>query len=138
MFRTKLVLRFVLVLFALFILLQPFFTTFTAPDPYTQLIGIGLAALVVVPVAFVFVRRSYSVEHLYKFLLAMYAVLFSVFGLFIGQLFVIEGVSGLVVPYPNSILIGGIIQTMLLLVVYALAFHLVYRGGYGRLKARFA
>ena len=85
MSRTKLFLRFVLALVAFVILSNPLAGMFTPPDPPTQLIALGVAALISLPIAVVFIRRSCSVKRLYKYLLAVCFVLFAVFGLFLDR-----------------------------------------------------
>ena len=132
MSRIKLFFRFVLALVAFVVLLIPFSALFTLPDPFTQLIFLGAATLVAIPVVVVFVRRSYSLERLYGYLLAV-NVLIAPVGLVIGGIgIVVRILVGRVAPLD---LLGGI---AIVAIAYALAFHLVYRGGYTRLKARFA
>lgn len=123
-------------MFAFVVLLFQFSVPFTPPDPFTQLIVMGIAALVSIPVAVVFVRQSYSLERLYGYLLAMQVLVYVVFVPVFGLLYCIGEVTGVMIQQSG---VGWTVaQTLLLLVVYALAFHLVYRGGYTRLKARFA
>lgn len=136
MSRINLVLRFTLVFVAFFVILSPFATVFTPPDPFTQIIALGIVAVIAVPVTLAFVRRSCSVERLYGFLLATYVLTFVVLTLFLGAVFAIETVSNATV---RQFGFGwAIAQSIPLIIVYALAFHLVYRGGYTRLKRRFA
>ena len=132
----KFALRFVLALFAFVVLLTQFAVLFTPPDPFTQLIAMGVATLVSTPIAVIFVRRSYSLERLYGFLLALYVsslvVMFPVFG----ALFALDATTGVTILHSGF---GwAVVQALLLFVVYALAFHLVYRGGYARLNTRLA
>jgi hypothetical protein len=132
MSRIKFFFRFVLALVAFVVLFIPFSALFTPPDPFTQLIFLGAATLVAIPVVVVFVRRSYSLERLYGYLLAVNVLIVPV-GLVIGGIgIVVRILVGRVAP-PD--LLGGI---AIVAIAYALAFHLVYRGGYDRLKARFA
>lgn len=71
MSRLTAVVRFVLALVAFLWLSAPFAGLLTPPDPFTQLIGLGIGAIVAVPVAVAFVRQSYSLERLYGYLLAV-------------------------------------------------------------------
>ncbi|WP_435075900.1 hypothetical protein [Halococcus sp. AFM35] len=98
MSRIKLFFRFVLALVAFVVLLIPFSALFTPPDPFTQLIFLGAATLVAIPVVVVFVRRSYSLERLYGYLLAVNVLIVPV-GLVIGGIgIVVRILVGRVAP----------------------------------------
>lgn len=128
----KLFFRFVLALVAFVVLSFPFAVIFTPLDPFTQLIFAGTVALVAVPVVVVFIQRSYSLERLYGFLLAVNVLVIPV-GFVIGGIGIdVRALVGQIAPLD---LLGGV---AIIAIAYALAFHLVYRGGYARLKARFA
>ncbi|WP_049898721.1 hypothetical protein [Halococcus agarilyticus] len=132
MSRAKLALRFVVALVAFTALVQPLLALFTPPDAYLTLVAAGIAGLVAVPTAIVFVRQSRSLERLGKYFLAV-NVLVVLTALVAGGLRVVAR------PLVGH---GWTAQTLFNLTAivpaYALAFHLVYRGGYNRLKARFA
>ena len=128
----KLLLRFVLALVAFVWLLLPFPALLTPPDPFTQLVFLGVATLVAIPVVVVFVQRSYSLERLCGFLLAVNVLVVPV-GLVIGGIDI--AVRALV---GREELFGTLAGVVIVAVAYALAFQFVYRGGYARLKARFA
>lgn len=127
--RTKLVLRFVVAFIAFTALILPFLPLLP-PNAYLQLVAIGTAGLISIPISVVFVRRSYSLKRLGKFPLAM-NVLVVLTALAAGGLRII--VRPLVGPrWP----VGTIFSVTAVVLAYVLAFHFVYRGGYGRLKAR--
>ncbi|WP_237561124.1 hypothetical protein [Halococcus sediminicola] len=128
----KLLLRFVLALVAFVVLLSPFSAIFTPPDPFSQLIFLGAVTPVTIPVAIVFVRRSYSLKCLYGYLLAVNVLVVPV-GLVIGGIGIIgRAFVGRIAS------LGTLAGVVIVGVAYALAFHLVYRGGYARLKSGFA
>lgn len=128
----KLLLRFVLALVAFVVLLSPLSAILTPPDPFSQLIFLGTVTPVTIPVAVVFVRRAYSLGRLYGYLLAVNVLVVPV-GLVIGSIGIVGRVFvGRIAP------LGTLAGVAIVGVAYALAFHLVYRGGYARLKARFA
>lgn len=136
MSRLTAVVRFVLALVAFLWLSAPFAGLLTPPDPFTQLIGLGIGAIVAVPVAVAFVRQSYSLERLYGYLLVVNVLVMLVAIVGAGGLFLLRTV--LSVPSSSSAFVQTFEMTLFVLVAYFLAFHLVYRGGYSRLKARFA
>lgn len=140
--------RFVLALAALALLWFPFALFLGSPGPLTIIpVLSGLAVLVAVPLTVVFVWRSWSVEHLYAYLLAVITltIVFGFFGLVLHSLYISftspdsaaaagPGFAATTGPHPlELVLLFGSI-----LAVYVLAFHPVYRGGYARLKARLA
>lgn len=129
MSRTKLVLRFVVAFIAFTVLILPFLP-FLPPNAYLQLVAIGIAGLISIPISVVFVRRSYSLKRLGKFFLAM-NVLVVLTALAAGGLRII--VRPLVGPrWP----VRTIFSVTAVVLAYALAYHLVYRDGYDWLKAR--
>ncbi|EMA38649.1 hypothetical protein [Halococcus hamelinensis] len=128
--------RFVLALVAFLWLSAPFAGLLTPPDPFTQIIALGVGAVGAVPAAVVFVRRSHSLERLYGYLLAANVLVIPVAFIGAGVLFLLR------TALPVSVSSSGLVQTiegaLLVSAAYLLAFHLVYRGGYARLKTRFA
>ena len=134
--RIKLALGFVLALVAFIVLLFPFVSVSTPPDPFTQLLTLGVVTVVTIPIAVVFVRRSQSLERLYGFVLATYALAFIVIFPVFGVLFAIDAMPAVTIQ--QSGFGWAVAQSISLFFVYVLAFHLVYRGGYTRLKTRLA
>ena len=129
MSRTKLFLPFVVAFIAFTALVLPFLP-FLPPNAYLQLVATGIAGLISIPISVVFVRRSYSLKRLGEFVLAM-NVLVVPTALAAGGLRII--VRPLVGPrWP----VRTIFSITAVVLAYVLAFHLVYRGGYGRLKTR--
>ena len=132
MSRSKAVLRFVLALIVFVALSFPPSAMFTPPDPFTQLIVLGvLAGLVAMPLSVVFVQRSHSFRRLVSYLFAV-NVLSVVIGLSVVVTSTLLGFS------LDSGDLGIVAQAAFLVVVYVLAFQFVYRGGYSRLRTRFA
>jgi hypothetical protein len=128
--------RFILALVAFLWLSAPLAGLLTPPDPFTQIIGIGLGAVVTVPIAVWFTRRSHSLERLYGYLLAANVLVIPVAFIGAGVLFLLR--TALPVSVSSSSLVQTLEGTLLISAAYLLAFHLVYRGGYARLKTRFA
>ena len=128
--------RFVLALVAFLWLLSPFAAFLTPPDPFTQILGLGVGAVGAVPAAVVFVRRSHSLKRLYGYLLAVNLTVLPLGFGFIGAVWLTERISGTTLQGFGPV--WALVQTTFLLVAYLLTFHLVYRGGYARLKTRFA
>lgn len=128
--------RFVLALVAFLWLSAPLAGLLTPPDPFTQIIGIGLGAVVTVPIAVWFTRRSHSLERLYGYLLAANVLTVLVMLVGAGLLFLLR--TAFSIPVSSSSLVQTIEGALLVSAAYLLAFHLVYRGGYARLKTRFA
>lgn len=128
----KLVFRFILAFVAFTWLFQAFPVALSPPDPYTQFIAVGIAAVVAIPSAAVFVRRSYSLRRLGVYLLAVNLLVIPIALVVVGFEVVVRSLVGQI-PIFETLTTGIIV-----LVAYALTFHLVYRGGYARLKARFA
>lgn len=135
MSRFTALVRYVLAFLGLFAVIQPLPVLFTPPDPYSQLIASGVALTIAAIATVVFVRRSLSVQRLFQFILCVYVVGFVVL-VATSFLFIGSGVSDSALMSYG--LLSLLYQTFLLLVSYAIAFHLVYRGGYAQLKARFA
>ena len=112
------------------VLILPFLTLLAPPDAYLQPVATGIAGLISIPISVVFVRRSYSLERLGKFFLAM-NVLAVLTALAAGGFRII--VRPLVGPrWP----IRTIFSVTAVVLAYVLAFHLFYRDGYDRLEAR--
>ncbi|RJT06139.1 hypothetical protein [Halococcus sp. IIIV-5B] len=135
MSRLSALARYVLAFLGLFAVIQPVPVLFIPPDPFSQLIASGVTLVLAVPATVVFVRRSLSVQRLFLYILCMFVAAFVVLAL---TSFVLTGIGASYAALADYGLRGILFQTFLLLVSYAIAFHLVYRGGYARLKARFA
>ena len=128
----KLALRFVLAFAAFTVLLQALPTVLGPPDVYTQFIALGIAALVATPMATIFVWQSHSLERLGAYFLAVNVLVIPI-GLVVGSIgIVVRTLTGRVAIFES---LTGVV---IIVTAYALAFHLVYRGGYARLKTRFA
>lgn len=130
--RTKLALRFAVTFVAFTVLIQPFLTLLTPPDAHLQLIAAGIAGLVSIPVSVVFVHRSCSLERLGKYFLAVSVLV----------VFTTLAVGSLRAAVRSFVGYGWTVQTLFdltaIVAAYTLAFRLVYRGGYDRLKTRLA
>ena len=132
MSRIKLVFRFILALFAFIVLLFPFVIVFTPPDPFTQLRALGVVAAIAVPFAVGFVRQSRSFRRLVTYYLTVNILI-------VPLTVVIVGLGTFVQPFIDRAMPLEIVERgVTILVAYVLAFCLIYRGGYARLKARFA
>jgi hypothetical protein len=132
MSRIKLFLRFVLAFVAFTWLFQALPVALIPPDAHTQLIAVGIAAVVAIPSAAVFVKRSYSLEHLGAYLLAVNILIIPIGFVVAGLEVVLQALIGWIQIFDT------LTTSIVVLAAYALAFHLVYRGGYARLKTRFA
>jgi hypothetical protein len=130
--RIKLLLRFVLAFVAFTWLLQAFPVALSSPDVHTQLIAAGIAAVIAIPLAAVFVKQSYSLERLGAYLLAVNILAIPIGLVVVGFEVVIQSLVG------RMPIFGTPTTGIVVLAAYALSFHLVYRSGYARLKARFA
>ncbi|WP_160133476.1 hypothetical protein [Halococcus salsus] len=135
MSRLSVLARYVLVFLGLFALVQPFPMLTVPPDPFSGLLASGVAIVLAAAATIVFVRRSLSVQRLFLFILCVYIVAFAVL---VTTSFVFTGLGVSDATLVSYSLSSVVFQAFLLLVSYAIAFHLVYRGGYARLKARFA
>jgi hypothetical protein len=125
----------VLAFVGFFVLIQPFAVGPTASDPFTQLLAFGFGTFLAVVATAIFIRRSHSIRRLYMFVVGIVIVSTAVATLS-ALVSLVIGVSGAV---PSSYNPDNIVfQALLLLVTYAITFHLVYRGGYAKLKSGFA
>jgi uncharacterized membrane protein YhaH (DUF805 family) len=124
-------LRFVLALAVFVLLIVPTIGAFSPPDPFTQLyLTAPFVVFVAVPLAGLFVRRSHSLRRLVTYYLVV-NVLVILIGL------VIVGFKAVVQPpFGQSGIIRTLTNATISIGAYVFAFHLVYRGGYARLKAQ--